>query len=127
MDSTRTLPNVAAPAPDADRLVGALEADVRYAGYASQGGAGSAADKLDPIGAAANSGVDEVAETAGELGQKGTEALADASWQIRERAVEVSNAAAAYAREEPVRALLFAAATGALLMAVLRMMVGSKD
>jgi len=55
------------------------------------------------------------------------DALADASMQLRERALEASDAAVAYAKDEPMKALLIAAAAGALLMGLLSLMVRSDD
>jgi ElaB/YqjD/DUF883 family membrane-anchored ribosome-binding protein len=55
------------------------------------------------------------------------DALTDTSKQLRDRAKEASDAAVAYAKDEPMKALLIAAAAGALLMGLLVMMVRSED
>ncbi|MEO8312653.1 MAG: hypothetical protein ABI520_15905 [Caldimonas sp.] len=52
-------------------------------------------------------------------GARGRE-LAD---QVRQRALQASDRAAAYARDEPMKSLLFAAAAGALLMGLVGLMV----
>ncbi len=47
--------------------------------------------------------------------------------QLRQRALEASEQAAAYARDEPIKSLLFAAAAGALLIGLVSLMVRSDD
>ena len=47
--------------------------------------------------------------------------------QVRQRALQASEQAAAYARDEPMKSLLIAAAAGALLMGLLSLMVRSDD
>lgn len=47
--------------------------------------------------------------------------------QVRQRALQASNKAAAYARDEPMKSLLIAAAAGALLMGLVSLMVRSDD
>ena len=47
--------------------------------------------------------------------------------QVRQRALQASEKAAAYARDEPMKSLLIAAAAGALLMGLLSLMVRSDD
>ena len=47
--------------------------------------------------------------------------------QMRQRALQASERAAAYARDEPMKSLLMAAAAGALLMGLLRLMLRSDD
>jgi ElaB/YqjD/DUF883 family membrane-anchored ribosome-binding protein len=51
----------------------------------------------------------------------------DTAEQLRRRALEASDRARAYARDEPMKSLLIAAATGALLMALVTLMVRSDD
>ena len=47
--------------------------------------------------------------------------------QVRQRALQASDRAAAFARDEPIKSLLIAAAAGALLMGLVSLMVGSDD
>ena len=47
--------------------------------------------------------------------------------QMRQRALQASQKAAAYARDEPVKSLLIAAAAGALLMGLVSLMARSDD
>jgi ElaB/YqjD/DUF883 family membrane-anchored ribosome-binding protein len=45
--------------------------------------------------------------------------MRDASHQVRERALRVSDNTVGYVRDEPVKSMLIAAAAGAVMMAVL--------
>jgi ElaB/YqjD/DUF883 family membrane-anchored ribosome-binding protein len=47
--------------------------------------------------------------------------------QMRQRALQASNRAATYARDEPMKSLLIAAVAGALLMGLVSLMVRSDD
>ena len=47
--------------------------------------------------------------------------------QMRQRALQASDKALAYARDEPMKSLLIAAAAGALLMGLVSLMVRSDD
>jgi len=51
----------------------------------------------------------------------------DVAQQMRQRALQASDKAAAYARDEPMKSLLVAAAAGALLMGLVSLMVRSDD
>jgi ElaB/YqjD/DUF883 family membrane-anchored ribosome-binding protein len=46
---------------------------------------------------------------------------------MRQRALQASNRAATYARDEPMKSLLIAAAAGALLMGLVSLVVRSND
>jgi len=46
---------------------------------------------------------------------------------VRQRALQASDKAAAYARDEPMKSLLIAAAAGALLMGLVSLVVRSDD
>ena len=50
------------------------------------------------------------------------DAVRDTSQQVRERAVRVSDGTVGYIRDEPVKSVLIAAATGAVLMALVGLM-----
>ena len=47
--------------------------------------------------------------------------------QVRQRALQASDRAKAYARDEPMKSLLIAAAAGAVLMGLVSLMVRSDD
>ena len=51
----------------------------------------------------------------------------EAAERVRQRALQASDRAAAYARDEPIKSLLIAAAAGALLMGLVSLIVRSDD
>ena len=61
------------------------------------------------------------------LAQHGMDTLRDTSQQLREQALRVTDSTEGYVKEEPVKAMLIAAATGAALMALLSLMTRSRD
>ncbi len=81
-------------------------------------------DTLDSPSASTANGMMSAASNAAD---RATEVLRGSSQQLRDQAAKASEMAVAYAREEPLKALLIAAATGAVLMGVLSMMSGSSD
>jgi ElaB/YqjD/DUF883 family membrane-anchored ribosome-binding protein len=51
----------------------------------------------------------------------------DSSQQLREKAVQASDQTVAYIKDEPVKSMLIAAATGAALMGLISLMGRSRD
>ncbi len=66
--------------------------------------------------------LNRVSAQAGELAQRGVDAVRDTSQQLRDKAVRASDGTVNYIRDEPVKAMLIAAATGAALMALIGLM-----
>ena len=85
---------------------------------AIQAGADAAHDALQGLSQSAR----QWQADAGHLSQRGLEALRDSTRQVRERAHQAGERTVGYVHDEPVKALLIAAAAGAALMAVLGMM-----
>jgi ElaB/YqjD/DUF883 family membrane-anchored ribosome-binding protein len=63
------------------------------------------------------------AETAA---RRGADALRDTSAQLREKALRAQDTTVGYIKDEPVKAMLIAAATGAVLMALISLMGRSR-
>jgi ElaB/YqjD/DUF883 family membrane-anchored ribosome-binding protein len=59
--------------------------------------------------------------------RRGVEAMRDTSTQIRERALKASDSTAGYIKDEPLKAMLIAAAAGAALMALLGLIGRSRS
>ena len=56
------------------------------------------------------------------LAQRGVNTVRDTSQQLRDKALRASDSTVSYIKEEPVKAMLIAAATGAALMALVSLM-----
>ncbi len=80
-------------------------------------GAGqSALHAIDGAADALSNKVDDIRSQAGAAATRGMDALRDSSRQLRETAGRATDSTIAYVKDEPVKAVLLAAATGALLM-----------
>ncbi len=67
-----------------------------------------------------------MAEQAENLVRRGSDVLREGSHQVRARAVMASDHTIAYIRDEPVKAVLIAAAAGAAMLALLSLMSRSR-
>ena len=85
------------------------------------------ADKADDMRSTAAPMLDKVGDQAQKLVQQGREVLQDTTKTVREKANQASDMAVAYTKDEPIKALLIAAASGALLMGLVSMMARSRD
>ena len=70
--------------------------------------------------------LNRTAEQAGALAQRSVDAVRDGTQQLRDKALRASDSTVNYVKEEPVKAMLIAAATGAALMALVNLMSGSR-
>ncbi len=86
-----------------------------------------AADKLDDAKQSARKVVDKAAGVTRFVADKGADDLVSARNPVRDRLTAYSDQLADYTAAEPVKAMLIAAATGAVLMALLSMMTSSRD
>jgi len=66
--------------------------------------------------------LNRVGEQASTLAHRGVDAVRDGSQKLRDRAVQASDTTVAYIKDEPVKSMLIAAATGAALMALVSLM-----
>jgi ElaB/YqjD/DUF883 family membrane-anchored ribosome-binding protein len=67
-----------------------------------------------------------MAEQAETLVRRGSEALREGSHQVKEKAVVASDRTIAYIKDEPVKAVLIAAAAGAAMLALVNLMSRSR-
>lgn len=79
-------------------------------------------DLLGNLGA----GMDQASDRASDLAHRGADAVRRAAHQLREGADRASTRTANYVNDEPLKALLMAAAAGAVLAAVLGMVSQSR-
>ena len=64
---------------------------------------------------------------AGALAQQGVDTVRESAQQLRERALQATDSTVSYIKEEPIKAMLIAAATGAGLMALLSLLTRSSN
>lgn len=71
--------------------------------------------------------LNRVGEQAAALASRGAAAVRDGSQQLRDKALHASDSTIGYIKDEPVKAMLIAAATGAALMALLGLLTRRRD
>jgi len=103
----------------ADKADSAIKSTQRVTNNALESLAGGVQNLRDQAAPAVN--------RAGELAQQGVDTVRDTARQIRERALQASDRTVSYIKEEPIKALLIAAASGAGLMALLSLLTRSRN
>ncbi|HWK83175.1 MAG TPA: hypothetical protein VNS61_05510 [Caldimonas sp.] len=83
--------------------------------------------KVDEIHDQAAPLLSRVSSQAEAAARRGIEAVRDTSQQLRDRALRASDSAVGYVKDEPIKAMLIAAATGALLMGIVALISRSRD
>ena len=76
---------------------------------------------------AAGPAVDNAINRVRSMGRQGMEAVGDAAQRTRDAASYASDSIVTYTRENPVKALLIAAASGALLLSLLNVIKSTRD
>jgi len=71
--------------------------------------------------------LDRAGERASALAQRGVSALRETSRDMRDGAVRVGDRTALYVKDEPLKAILIAAASGAALMALVGLLTRSRN
>ncbi len=83
--------------------------------------------KVEDIRGQAAPLLNRVSAQAEAAARRGIDAVRDTSQQLREKASVASDTTIGYIKDEPVKSMLIAAATGALLMGLVTMMSRSRD
>lgn len=71
--------------------------------------------------------VQDLRHQASVLAQRGANSVRDSSKQLRDKAQRASDNTLNYIKDEPIKSVLIAAATGAALMALISLMASSRD
>jgi ElaB/YqjD/DUF883 family membrane-anchored ribosome-binding protein len=84
-------------------------------------------ETVDEVRSKAGPMLNKVTSQAEAAARRGMEAVRDTSQQLRERALQAQDMTVAYVKDEPIKAMLIAAATGAVLMGLISMLSRSRD
>lgn len=84
------------------------------------GGVQELRDQVTPL-------LNRATKQASALAQWGADGVRDTSHQLRDTTMRVTDHTRSYIKHEPVKAVLIAAATGAVLMGIMGMMTYSRD
>ena len=82
----------------------------------------SLSSKVEDLRGQAAPLLNRVSSQAEAAARRGIEAVRDTSQQLREKALRASDSAVGYVKDEPIKAMLIAAATGALLMGLVALL-----
>jgi ElaB/YqjD/DUF883 family membrane-anchored ribosome-binding protein len=110
-----------------DKGASSAQSTVRSTQRAADSAFDTMSDKIDEARSQVAPVLSKVSSQAEAAARRGMEAVRDTSQQLRERAVQASDMTVAYVKDEPIKAMLIAAATGALLMGIISMMGRSRD
>jgi len=111
----------------ADKAANSAQSAIRSTQNAADGALESLSATVDDLHDQAAPLLSRVSTQAEAAARRGIEAVRDTSQQLREKALRASDTAVGYVKDEPIKAMLIAAATGALLMGIIALMSRSRD
>ena len=111
----------------ADNAAGTAQGAIRSTQRAADQALDRLSDKVDEVRGQAAPLLNKVASQAEAAARRGMDAVRDTSQQLRERAAQAQDMTVAYVKDEPIKAMLIAAATGAVLMGIVSMLGRSRD
>ena len=100
---------------------------VRSAQQTTNSAIGKVADKVDEVKSNVKPMVDKASDQAADLVQYGKDLYSDTSQLVRDKAAQATDIAVGFAKDEPLKALLIAAAAGAVAMSILVSLARSRD
>ena len=100
---------------------------IRATQHAATGAVDSAADSLQDLRHQAVPVLERASAQASAIAHRGMDTVRNTSHQLRVKADHASDTTVAYIKDEPVKAVLIAAATGAVLMALVSLVTRSRD
>jgi len=111
----------------ADQAAGTAQSAIRSTRSAADSALDTLSSKVETVRSQAGPVLSKVTSQAEAAARRGIDAVRDTSQQLREKAVHASDVTVAYVKDEPIKAMLIAAATGALLMGLISLMSRSRD
>jgi len=123
---TTTTPFGQKAASVADQAADGASSAIRSTQTATNQAFDRISDKVDDLRDQAAPAINRFSTQAEALARRGVEAVRDTSAQLREKALQASDTTVGYIKDEPVKAMLIAAATGAVLMGLIGLMTRSR-
>lgn len=111
----------------ADQTAASAQSAVRSTQRATDQAFDAVSSKIEDVRNAAGPALSKVTSQAEAAARRGMEAVRDTSQQLRERALRAQDSTVGYIKDEPIKSMLIAAATGAMLMALVSLMGRSRD
>jgi ElaB/YqjD/DUF883 family membrane-anchored ribosome-binding protein len=111
----------------ADRAAGKVQDGIRD-GLATAKDAGNAlSNKVDDVRSEAGPTLTKAVGRAQSMGRQGMDAVSDAAQRARDFSVNASDAIIGYTKDNPLKALLIAAASGAAVLGLIQVLRASRD
>jgi len=110
-----------------DQAADAAKDAAKSAERAIDSAADALSSKIEDVRSQAAPLINRVSAQAEAAAKRGIEVVRDSSQQLRERALKASDQTVAYVKDEPVKSMLIAAATGAALMGLISLMGRSRN
>lgn len=106
----------------ADKAAGTAQSAIHSTQRAADGVLDNLSAKVEDLRGQAAPLLNRVSSQAEAAARRGIEAVRDTSQQLREKAMRASDNAVGYVKDEPIKAMLIAAATGAALMGLIALL-----
>jgi ElaB/YqjD/DUF883 family membrane-anchored ribosome-binding protein len=111
----------------ADKVADSLQTGSGNAQQASNQAGAGLTNTVERLRGVASPMIDKAADQAREMARQGTNALSNAASKVKGATSQASDSLVTYTKENPVKSLLIAAASGALLVTLVKAITPSKD
>ena len=126
--NTNTLHPLGTDAPNlADQAADRANSAIRSTQNVTNAAFDRLTDKVEDVRDQAAPLINRLSSQAETAARRGLDAVRDTSAQVRETALKASDSTVAYIKDEPLKAMLIAAATGAALMALVSLLGRSRS
>ena len=111
----------------ADKAADKAQTGIRAAEDTAKSAGNILSSQLEDVRSQAGTVVSRSSKRAQSLGRQGLDAITEMAGQARDAASNASDSIVAYTKQNPVKALAIAAASGALLYAAIKTLSASRD
>ena len=111
----------------ADKAADKVQGGLRDAKHAAKEAGAAVSNKVDELQRDAGPTVARAVDRVRSVGRQSMDAVSDAAQRTRDAASYASDSIVVYTRENPVKALLIAAASGALLLSLMNIIKSRRD
>jgi ElaB/YqjD/DUF883 family membrane-anchored ribosome-binding protein len=111
----------------ADRAAGKVQDGIRDAQQTAKDAGNAVSNKVEDLRSQAGPTLAKAVGRAQSIGRQGMDAVSDAAQRARNFSANASDLIIDYTKENPVKALLIAAATGAAILGLIKVLKDSRD
>jgi ElaB/YqjD/DUF883 family membrane-anchored ribosome-binding protein len=111
----------------ADKAADKVQGGIRDAQHAAKEAGAALSTKVEELRSDAGSTLTKAVDRAQSIGRQGIDAVSDAAQRTREVASDATDSIIRYTKKNPIKALMLAAASGALLLSLVKVLKPSRD